>query len=47
MTPDHQLFEAQKSASYATKWIVGICAQFHSCQMLGYVEDGEGVTGDK
>ena len=46
VTPDRQRVEAQGSTRYPTKRIVRVSTQFHPCQMLGYVEDGQRVTGE-
>jgi hypothetical protein len=44
--PDRQQLEKQGQTRYPTKWIVRVSAQFHPRQMLGYVEDGQGVAGE-
>ena len=44
--PDRQQLEKQGPTGYPTERIVRVSTQFHPCQMLGYVKDGQRVTGE-
>ena len=44
--PDRQQLEKQGPTGYPTKRIVRVSTQFHPRQMLGYVKDGQRVTGE-